>query len=151
MNTNSKQNESLELRHAIAKWSTLGIISSFLICCALLFGCPQYKVYEQRKSGEAKLREAESSRQIVIQEARAKLESAKMLADADTIRAIGVARANVIIGASLKNNEAYLHWLWIDNIEKNPQATIYIPTEANLPIFEATRLMQKRNEEEEKK
>ena len=32
---------------------------------------------------------------------------------------------------------SYLHWLWIDNIEKNPNAVIYIPTEANLPILEA--------------
>ena len=103
-------------------------------------------MYEQKKAGEAKLKEAESSRQIVIQEAKAKLESAKMLADADTIRAQGVARSNQIIGASLKDNEAYLHWLWIDNIEKNPQATIYIPTEANLPIFEAGRLLKKESD-----
>ena len=61
------------------------------------------------------------------------------LAAADTIRARGVARSNQIIGESLRNNEAYLHWLWIDNIEKNPQAVIYVPTEANLPILETGR------------
>lgn len=104
---------------------------------------PSYNVYRQKKAGEARLREAESSRQIVIQEAKAKMEAATMLAQADTIRAIGVAKSNKIIGESLKDNESYLHWLWIDNIEKNPQATIYIPTEANLPIFEASRLMKK--------
>lgn len=100
-----------------------------------MWGCPQYKVYQQRKEGEAMLAHAQSSREVAVAEAKAKMESATLLAQADTIRAHGVARSNQIIGASLKNNEAYLHWLWIDNIEKNPQATIYIPTENNLPIF----------------
>lgn len=126
-------------------------VSEIIICSVVLIalvigglvGCPNYNVYRQKLNGEARLREAESSRQIAVQEAKAKLESASMLANADTIRAHGVARSNQIIGASLKDNEAYLHWLWIDNIEKNPQATIYIPTEANLPIFEAGRLATK--------
>ncbi len=134
--------ENKRLLSQIFKWSTLLGLLICVIVVLCLVGCPQYKVYQQRKAGEAKLREAESSRQIVIQEAKAKLESAKMLADADTIRANGVAASNKIIGESLKDNEAYLHWLWIDNIEKNPQATIYIPTEANLPIFEAGRMLK---------
>src|SRR5437868_11520272 len=87
-----------------------------------LWGCPKYKVYEQRKEGEAMLAHAQSSREVAVAEAKAKMEAATLLAQADTIRAHGVARSNEIIGKSLKNNEAYLHWLWIDNIEKNPQA-----------------------------
>lgn len=105
-----------------------------------MWGCPQYRVYQQRKEGEAMLAHAQSSREVAVAEAKAKMESASLLSQADTIRAHGVARSNQIIGASLKGNAEYLHWLWIDNIEKNPQATIYIPTEANLPIFEASRL-----------
>lgn len=104
-----------------------------------LWGCPQYKVYSQRMEGEALLAHAQASKEVAVAEARAKMESAAMLAAADTIRAHGVARSNQIIGESLRNNEAYLHWLWIDNIEKNPQAVIYVPTEANLPILEAGR------------
>jgi len=117
--------------------TTVGVLLFLGLIVLGMWGCPQYNVYQQQKAGEAKLKEAESSRQVVIQEARAKRESAQMLADADTIRAHGVARANQIIGASLKDNKEYLHWLWIDNIEKNPNAVIYIPTEANLPILEA--------------
>lgn len=83
--------------------------------------------------------EALSSKKVAIEQARATMESASLLAQADTIRAHGVARSNAIIGSSLQNNEAYLRWLWIDNIEKNPQAVIYVPTEANLPILEAGR------------
>jgi len=92
---------------------------------------------DQTNDGAAQLAHARSSREIAVTEAKAKLESAEMLAAADTIRAHGVARSNQIIGESLKNNVEYLHWLWIDNIEKNPNAVIYIPTEANLPILEA--------------
>lgn len=107
-----------------------------------MWGCPQYRVYSRTKTGEAELKQAESNRQITMLEAEAKMKSAANLAAADTIRAHGVARSNAIIGESLKDNEAYLHWLWIDNIEKNPNAVIYIPTEANLPIMEATRLQK---------
>lgn len=105
-----------------------------------MWGCPQYYVYKARKDGEATLAHAQSSKEVAVAEAKAKKESAELLAEADTIRAHGVARSNEIIGLSLKDNEAYLHWLWIDNLEKNPQAVIYVPTEANLPIFEAGRL-----------
>lgn len=126
-----------------AKLTSTIILSLVLLTCFVIlgmWGCPKYNVYQQKKEGEALLAHAQSSREVAVAEAKAKMESATLLAQADTIRAHGVARSNEIIGASLKNNEAYLHWLWIDNIEKNPQATIYIPTEANLPIFEAGRL-----------
>jgi hypothetical protein len=108
-----------------------------------MWGCPHYKVYQQRKEGEAMLAHATASKEVAVAEAKAKMESASLLAQADTIRAHGVARSNQIIGASLKGNPEYLHWLWIDNIEKNPQAVIYVPTEANLPIMEATRFQNK--------
>jgi hypothetical protein len=118
-----------------------GVLAILLALVVLgMWGCPKYNVYKQQKEGEALLAHAQSSREVAVAEAKAKMESSSLLAQADTIRAHGVARSNQIIGASLKDNEAYLHWLWIDNIEKNPQATIYIPTEANLPIFEAGRL-----------
>lgn len=101
-------------------------------------GCPQYGVYSARKEGEAILAHAQSSREVAVAEAKAKMESSSLLAQADTIRAHGVARSNIIIGQSL--TDSYLHWYWIDNIEKNPNAVIYVPTEANLPIMEANRL-----------
>lgn len=108
--------------------------------CLCLYGCPHYRVYSARKDGEAILAHAQSSREVAVAEAKAKMESSTLLAQADTIRAHGVARSNQIIGRSLKDNQEYLHWLWIDNIEKNPNAVIYVPTEANLPIMEAGRL-----------
>lgn len=63
----------------------------------------------------------------------------KSLAEAEIIRAKGVAEANRIIGDSLKNNEAYLRYLWIRNLEDGPNQIIYVPTEANLPLLESSR------------
>jgi len=108
-----------------------------------MYGCPLYRVYSARKDGEAKLAEAQSSREVAVAEAKAKMESSALLAQADTIRAHGVARSNQIIGKSLQNNDAYIHWLWVDGLEKNQNAVIYVPTEANIPIMEANRFRGK--------
>lgn len=108
------------------------------VIVSLMVGWPTYNVYTSRMQGEAILAHAQSSREVAVAEAKAKMESASLLAQADTIRAHGVAASNRIIGASLKNNPEYLQWLWIDKIEN--ANTIYVPTEANLPIMEATRL-----------
>lgn len=103
-----------------------------------MWGCPLYSVYSARKQGEAVLAHATFSREVAVAEAKAKMESSALLAQADTIRAHGIARSNEIIGSSL--SPAYLHWFWIDNIDKSNNV-IYVPTEANLPIMEASRLM----------
>src|SRR5690606_33613671 len=118
------------------KLSILAASALFIICVTLLWGCPRYKVYSARKDGEAKLAEAISSKQVVVQEALAKYESAKLLSEAETWRAHGVARSNTIIGKSLTRH--YLHWFWIDNIDKS-SSVIYVPSEANLPVMESTR------------
>ena len=107
------------------------------VIVSLMVGCPTYNVYQQRMEGEAQLAHAQSSKEVAVAEAKAKMESASLLAQADTIRAHGVATSNKIIGASLKNNPEYLQWLWIDHIEK--ANVIYVPTEANMPIMEAGR------------
>lgn len=102
-----------------------------------MWGCPTYGVWQQSLSGKAELAKAEYNRRITIQEAEAKLEAAKSLSEAEVIRADGVARANKIIGDSLHGNEAYLRYLWINNLEANNPTVIYVPTEAGLPILEA--------------
>jgi regulator of protease activity HflC (stomatin/prohibitin superfamily) len=118
--------------------SAVGII--VLVIIAFMFGYPKYRVWQQGLEGEAELKRAEQNRKIAVQEAEAKKEAAKSLADAEVIRAEGVAKANAIIGSSLKDNENYLKYLWIDNLEKNPNAVIYVPTENGMPIMEAGRL-----------
>ena len=107
------------------------------------YALPTYNVWKQGKDGEAELAKAEQNRQIAVEVARAKLESAKFEAEAEVVRAKGVAEANQIIGESLRNNEAYLRYLWINGLQDGSSEIIYIPTEANLPILEATRLREK--------
>lgn len=102
-----------------------------------LWGCPQWNVYEQRLSGEAELAKADFNKQVAVREAQAKKDSAQLLAEAEVIRAGGVAQANKIIGDSLKGNESYLHYLWIDKLGSTKDQVVYIPTEAGLPILEA--------------
>lgn len=99
------------------------------------------KKAELKAKGEAELLEAESSKKIAVESAKAQLEAAKLLSDAEVERAKGVAEANKIIGDSLKNNESYLRYLYLNNLqqaEKNG-TVIYVPTEAGLPILEAGR------------
>ena len=105
-----------------------------------MVGCPIYNVWSAQKAGEAELAQADQNRQIAVAQARAKAESAHFEADAEITRATGVARANEIIGKSLQGNEAYLRYLWINGLEQNKNAVIYVPTEGNLPILEASRL-----------
>lgn len=105
-----------------------------------MWGCPNYNVWQQNLAGQAELAKARQNRQIKVQEAKAADESAQYLSKAEVTRAKGVAQANKIIGESLKGNESYLHYLWLQTLEHNKGGTIYIPTEANFPIMEAGRL-----------
>jgi hypothetical protein len=119
----------------------VGIFFTFILLMG--GGCyviPQYNIYAQRAHGEAELAGAESSRQIATLEAKAKEESSKHLAQSEIIRARGVAEANKIIGDSLKENEGYLRYLWIQGLQTNQMQVVYVPTEANLPIMESKRL-----------
>lgn len=117
------------------------LIVSIIVACAAI---PQYKVYEQRLEGQALLAHAQSSKEVAVAEAKAKMEAAELLAQAEVRRAEGVAKANKIIGDSLKENEAYLRYLWIQDVAANQEGktVVYVPTEANLPILEATRNLQ---------
>lgn len=109
-----------------------------------MWGCPTYNVYSAKKAGEAVLAHAQSSREVAVAEARAKMESATLLAQADTIRAHGIANSNRIIGESLKDNPQYLQWLWIDQLKEQQHQIIYVPSsELGLPILEANRLKEK--------
>ena len=105
----------------------------------MMVGLPIYNVWAKELSGKADLAEATWSRKIAVEEAEARKESAKLDAQAEIERAKGASEAQKIISGTL--NEQYLRYLWIQNVEKGEnRQTIYIPTEANLPILEADRL-----------
>lgn len=117
------------------------LLMALVFGASLMYGCPKYKVWQKGLEGEAELAQANANRQIKVAEAQAAKESAVLLAEAEVERAKGVATANKIIGDSLKNNDAYLRYLWITSLGNGAAPTVvYIPTEAGLPILEANRL-----------
>lgn len=118
------------------------VIGGFLATCVggCFFGEPHYRVWQQRMEGEAMLAKSESSKQVMVQDAKAKDEAAEFQAKAEVTMAEGVAKANKIIGESLKNNPEYLRYMYIRNLEKGNHDVIYIPTEGGMPILEAGRL-----------
>lgn len=122
-------------------WSAAILVAAAVLVAVGMVGCPQYRVYQQRLEGQALLAHAQASKEVAVAEAKAKMESASLLADAEVRRAEGVAKANQIIGESLRNNEAYLRYLWITDVagQGTDKTVVYVPTEANLPILEATR------------
>lgn len=132
-----------------------------VLIVAALWAWPNYKVYKLELNGEAELREAEWTKQILIEEAKAREEAALLQAKArvtlaeaegeamllrakaegaaEIERARATAEANQIIGESLQDNEEYLRYIWIKGLQDASGERIYIPTEAGLPILEAGR------------
>lgn len=106
---------------------------------ALMWGLPQYGVWQQELAGRAELVRAEQNRRIAVLEAQARLEAESLNAEAEVARARGVAEANAIVAEGLGGPEGYLRYLWIQSLGQNSQDVIYIPTEAGLPILEASR------------
>lgn len=121
----------------IRNWILFSLFLIILFIAGGMAGCPTYNVWQQGLQGKAELARAEQNRQIKINEAKAKKDSAKYEADAEIERARGVAGANKIIGESLKGNEGYLRYLWIQGLQDGSSEVIYIPTEAGLPLLEA--------------
>lgn len=127
----------------VATIGTLGALVIVGVVCGGLYGCPQYNIYSSRADGEAELAKAEYSKRVAVNTAQARLDSAKLIAEADIIRAGGVAQANKIIAEGLGGPAGYLRWKYIEMLEEtanSPSKTvIYIPTEAGLPVLEAGR------------
>ena len=126
-----------ETNYSIFTLAAIGVIGLTAIVGSCAYIKPKYNVWAAEMEGAAQYAQAEQNRKIQILEAESKREAAKALAMAEIERAHGVAEANKIIGESLAGNEAYLRWLWIQNLESGSNSVIYIPTEAGLPILEA--------------
>lgn len=115
------------------------VILIIIIISSLFWAVPVYSRYQTLKYAENELAAQQYLKQVAIATAEAKNEAAKYEAQAEVTRAEGVAKANKIIGDSLTNNEAYLRYLFVNNLEHTQNQIIYVPTEANLPILEAKR------------
>lgn len=72
------------------------------------------------------------------------LQKAKKDAEIAVARAKGVAESNTIIANSV--NENYLRYRWVEGLQGADKQIVYVPTEANLPIMEASRWSNLRKE-----
>ena len=100
---------------------------------------PIYGVWAAGKTGDAALAEAHGEQRMQVAQARGRVEAATLNKQAEIIDAEAVAKSIEIISNKLKGNHGYLQWQWIKMMEnRNADAdTIYVPTEAGLPILEA--------------
>tara|TARA_B100001245_G_C22891839_1_gene429651 strand:+ start:442 stop:759 length:318 start_codon:yes stop_codon:yes gene_type:complete len=105
-----------------------------------MFGLPPYFVWQKELSGKAQLAEAQFSKQVKLEEAKANLEAEKLNAQSEIERAKGAAKAIEIEGGKL--TDEYIKYLWVRNLANGDNELIYIPTEGNLPVLEAPRLQK---------
>jgi len=101
------------------------------IVVALMFGLPQWNVWRAGLSGEAELNKAEQTKKIMIETARAEVESADLRA-----------QAIEIMGSAAKKYPEYRQQEFIQAFgealrEGDIHQIIYVPTETMIPITEA--------------
>lgn len=117
----------------------MAIVVGIVLVIGLMFGMGAlYKVYNvwgKQQSGKAALAEAEYSKQVKVEEAKANLEAEKLNAQSEVERAKGAAESIKIEGGQLTDN--YIKYLWIRNLQSGDKQLIYVPTEAGLPLLEA--------------
>lgn len=110
------------------------IIGLFLLLAAGMYGCPKYRVWQQGLAGQAQLNRAEKTRKILIEQAKAEKESSVYRAEA--IQILGKAAKEYPEYRLQEFLGAFAEALQNGSIEK----IIYVPTEANILIMEASRL-----------
>ena len=69
----------------------VSVIGTVALLGIIFIGGPQYNVWQQSLAGKAELQKAEYTRQVAVLEAQAKKDSAQQLAEAEIIRAGGIA------------------------------------------------------------
>ncbi len=114
----------------IAVWGGIAAIALVFVCIGL-WAWPTYKVWSSGMHGQALLRQAEQEKQIMIEQAKAEVESAKLRAEA--IRIEGEMAQQFPEYRTQQFIGAFAEAMQNGSIEK----IVYVPTEANIPIIEA--------------
>lgn len=131
---------NINLAPGMFKGVIWGVAAIVVIIIAMAFIRPWYNVWSQEMEGKAEFAKAEQNRKIKIEEAKANLEAEKLNAQAEVERAKGAAEAIRIENGSL--TPTYIQYLWVrQQSDLNNKTVIYIPTETNLPLLEATRAL----------
>ena len=112
-------------------------LGSIMFIVGIMFAYPLYNVWQQGLAGEAELKRAEQSRQIVIKRAKAEQEAAQY-----------TAKAIEIVGAVAQKYPEYRKQEFISAFGEalnsgDIETIIYVPTEANIPLIEVSRLLNK--------
>lgn len=112
---------------------------SVIVALAVIgaFVGPWYSVYSARMQGEAILAKSESSKKVLIEQARAEKEAATLRAEAIQI-----------VGKAAKDFPEYRQQEFIGAFgeamkEGNIDQIIYVPTEANIPIIRGRTLNER--------
>lgn len=108
-----------------------------MLVVGVVVGYQHFKVFAKQQTGKAMLAEAEFSKQVQLEEAKANLDAQKLNAQAEVERAKGAGKAMEIEGGKL--SEQYIRYLYVQNLEKLKTELIYVPTEGGLPVLEAGR------------
>lgn len=108
----------------------------------ILVGYPRWSVWASHQEGLAELQKAKNEQQMQVAQAQGRVDAATLNKQAAIIEAEAVSEQIKRIGTELDRHDLYLRWQWIKMMEDidTHATTIYIPTEANLPILEAARL-----------
>jgi hypothetical protein len=102
-----------------------------IIVIAAMFTIPQYRVWQQGMEGEARLMRARQERQILVTQAQAEKDAARLRAEAISV-----------MGRAAKEFPEYRHQEFMAAFgealrEGSVQQIVYVPTEAGIPIMEA--------------
>jgi len=126
-------------------------ITLVLLIALGMTSCYDFDREQQEKdavtAGKSILFKAEFSKKAKVEQAKADFESAKLEADTRLIEAEANAKSKLIeanakskaievVGNALKSNPEYLKFQMIEGMYRyKSDKTIYVPTEANLPII----------------
>ena len=122
-------NPTINMPPKLIKGIIGGVAGIIVIIVAMAFVKPWYNVWSQEMEGKAEFAKAEQ---------KANLEAEKLNAQAEIERAKGAAEAIRIENGSI--TPTYIQYLWVrQQGDLNNKTVIYVPTETNLPILEATR------------
>jgi regulator of protease activity HflC (stomatin/prohibitin superfamily) len=121
------------------KFGIIGITIFLAVVVIVAIGMaifPMYSVWSSKKAGEAKLAKAKYAEYTAKIKAKAKMEAADYLAQAEVARAKGVAKSVRIVGQALNENPGYLDYRYIQNLKNNKNnQVIYLPSKNGIPIF----------------
>lgn len=114
----------------------VGLAFIIALTFGVMIGYRHYNVWSMEMQGKAKLAEAAQSKQILIEQAKAELEASKERA-----------KAIEVIGEAAKKYPEYRMQEFIGAFGQaldngNINTIIYVPTEANIPVLEAQRLVK---------